>query len=130
VSNSTAQNPSLTLTTIAPAPLDSAKELLSLKTKINQLRSTIAKAVATIIKAIASIQHPHQQPTPIAMETKEDSTNSTNLTEPTPSKPLDLTATINELKIEIAAITTKFRTTLHSLIPQQVTTTPYSQSVK
>ena len=106
MSNSTAQHQSLTPTTIAPAPLDSAKELLSLKTKINQLRSTIAKAVATINKAIESIQHPHQQLTPNALETEEDSTNSTSLTEPTPSQPLDLKATINELKIEIAAITT------------------------
>jgi len=80
--------------------LDSAKELLSLKIEINQLRSTIAEAVATIIKAIESIQHPHQQLTPITMETEEEhGTNSTHSTELTPSKPLDITATINELKI-------------------------------
>jgi len=84
-----------------------------------------------IIKAIASIQHPHQQPMPIAMDTKEEhSTCSTSLTELTPSKPLDLTVTINELKMEIAAITTELQTTLQPSIPQQVSTTPSSHFVK
>jgi len=101
------------------------------KNKIHQLWSTIAQAVAMITKAIASSQNPHQQPMPIDMDTEEEhSTNSTSLTESTPSQPLDLSAIINEIKMEIATLTTKLQTSLQPLMPPQATTTPPFHLVK
>jgi len=68
--------------------------------------------------------NPQQQPTPIAMDTEEETSTSSQ------SPPVDLPVIIKELKMEIATITTEFRTTLQSLLPSQVNTTLPSHLVK
>jgi len=117
-----------------PPPPDYAKELISLQSAIQQLKSVITEAVAAITKVVASLQTPTQQPTPNAMDTDEEqTTNSNSWMAPVPSLPLDLPvpnipALIAELKQDLAVIAHETRTLFHNerctFIPFELTPMP------
>ena len=112
--------------------MDYANDILSIKTELSQLKQIIVQAVEQITTAIASIRATPSTSTPMAMETDNAMTMSThNSTElPTLSTPqLDLQATINELKQEIATITQETCAMFQNLLPPtQMTTTHYSSA--
>jgi len=109
-----------------PPPPDYAKELISLQSEIQQLKSTLMEAIAAITKVVASLQSPTQQPTPNAMDTDEDRTTNPNSSmAPIPSPPLDLPAIIHELKTDIATIATELRAAFQSAARQPFQLTPF-----
>jgi len=102
-------------------PTDCAKDILSIKTEIQQLKDIIAQAVEQIKNAIAAIHAPPSNSTPMVMDTDDvpalrpdHSTATPNLT---PNQ-LDIPAIINELKTEIATITNETRAMFQQLLPQ------------
>jgi len=107
-----------------------ATDLLSLKSEINQLKQIIAQAVEKITTAIKSLHATDRNVTSTDMETDATPT-ITNDTTTAPlnlhSNQLDLPAIIQELKTEIATITTETRKMFQQLLPPQSnTTTSYS----
>jgi len=107
-------------------PTDCAKDILSIKTEIQQLKDIIAQAVEQIKNAIAAIHAPPSNSTPMVMDTDDvpalrpdHSTATPNLT---PNQ-LDIPAIINELKTEIATITNETRAMFQQLLPQPNTKT-------
>ncbi len=95
-------------------------ELLSLKTEIVQLKTTIMTAVQQIVKAVASLHATQWQPQSNAMEAEIETSTSDvkGLTEHHNNKQhtLNLAALVQDLKYEIATIVTEMR----ALFKQQV----------
>ena len=98
------------------------KELHSLKQEIAQLKTTIVTAVEQLLKAIVST---HVIPCPAPSTDMEIENANTSLTLPTSNTPTnhnppnnDLTATINEQKKEIAAISNDMQALFAKYLPQ------------
>jgi len=106
-------------------------ELLSIKTKISQLKTTIITAMETIMKALSSLHDTHQQPMSCPMETKvEDNMQSEPSNDHTTSHAhhIDLPKIIRELKHNIATITNKTRAMFKQYAPIQLKTNTNASS--
>jgi len=107
---------------------DHISELLSLKTEIAQLKSTILTAVQQIVQAVESLHATQQQKQSNAMDTDRETSTSgdADLTEPTNHNQhtLDLAALVQDLKYDIATIVMEMR----ALFKEQVLLAKNNQS--
>jgi len=113
-------------------PTDCAKDILSIKTEINQLKDIIAQAVEQIKNAIVAIHAPHSNSMSTVMDTDDAPAPRHDHSTATPNLPpnqLDLPAIINELKTEIATITNETRAMFQQLLPSPPNTNTQSISM-